>query len=212
MKLSCGNQVEVTRACALKTHKLLYSTKSSENTSPLGLVWDTELGQTHGLNFSCRHLRKPLGSWSDIWVKFRSRSLRRQFWKNVFTFNMSTCYLGEMGVLNKILRICRFWSCALFFSFQWFLKAKNTTSPWRKPSHSLVVGLELVSVVSQSVTMVPAGGWDYLLVSNSQLYPFCSYHILQPNKFQAQPHSSVFLMLLGMIFTPMSSIKLTLSC
>lgn len=52
----------VTRGCALKTHKLLYSAKNSDNMVPVGLVWDTELGHTHGLNFSGRHLRNHLGS------------------------------------------------------------------------------------------------------------------------------------------------------
>lgn len=48
----------VTRGCALKTHKLLYNAKNSENMGPVGLVQDTELRKTHGLSFSGRHLRK----------------------------------------------------------------------------------------------------------------------------------------------------------
>lgn len=57
-----ATKAAVTKGCALKTHKLQYNAKNSENMGPVGLVQDTELGQAHGLNFSGRHLRKHLGS------------------------------------------------------------------------------------------------------------------------------------------------------
>lgn len=56
-----ATRAAVTRVWVLKTHKILYNVKNSENMGPTGLKQDSELGQTHDLNFSGRHLTKTSG-------------------------------------------------------------------------------------------------------------------------------------------------------